>query len=103
MNSKIITCKNKTSYTEAVVSCPADCALFPPFLSLSPPMRLPGLRCPSSLLTLALLPLPFTLLCETYFLPNHALVFRIVYFLKIFPFSREFCGHPVSLLLDHQL
>lgn len=58
---------------------------------------------PLPLLTLALLPLPFTLLYETYFLPNHALVLMTVYFLKRFPFSKEFCGHPVSLLLDHQL
>lgn len=56
---------------------------------------------PLPLLTLALLPLPFTLLYETYFLPNHALVLMIVYFLKRFPFSKEFCGHPVFLLLDH--
>lgn len=73
MNSKIITCKNEISYIESMGSCPSERASCPLFPCLSPPC-VPGLRAtlvlsPSSLLILALLSLPFTLLCKTDFLP----------------------------------
>lgn len=73
MNSKIITCKNELSYIESVGSCPSERASCPLFPCLSPPC-VPGLRATlilstSSLLILALLSLPFTLLCKTHFLP----------------------------------
>ena len=46
MNSRIITCKDEISYTVSVVSCPSECSSCPPFLCLSLPVCLSGLRWP---------------------------------------------------------
>lgn len=75
MNSGIITCKDEISYIVSVVSCPSECSSCPPFLCLSLPVCLSGLRCPllpttSSLLILALLVQVIAIQCSSMGTPS---------------------------------
>lgn len=75
MNSGIITCKDEISYIVSVVSCPSECSSCPPFLCLSLPVCLSGLRCPllpttSSLLILALLVQVIAIQCSSVGTPS---------------------------------